>query len=1521
VKDIRKVIVILLIIILLVSDVSGLLLHGTNNIVRANQITVNLPAVDSSGRGTGNYTTYSIKIGYGRLARYEMLVRFDLSSIPEDAEIVSAELQLYCHAYRYPPGALYLDAHRIVDSWNSDSASSVAGARYASQIEATKRVYGSDSWGYNSWNITNLARQWHTKSVPNCGVLIRTKSTSEDWYSFYGHTGETGKTPRLVITYREPDIKITSPADGTEYRRDKPDIVYRPVYYYSGVRTYLEYYVPFAAVEDFEAPNLTLPFTGTWSRSTQRAYEGSYSYKSAAIGRNSSSSTSFSFFVPENTRNAAISFRYLVSARYSDYLRFYVDDKERFAKRGSSSDSWGYFEYPLSAGKEYTFRFEYRTRSGTARYDDAAYIDNLTIRYDDIRAVLDEGLNPGSGKDITVSLTDQFWQTLPYNTDLRFRALLDTGNRIVSDEITLRKLNTRPVISMISPTDGAGFHHTSPPMFRFRVYDSDGDIMTAGIQYNSNGSWQDIASKTNLSHGSLVEFAVPSEVWSSLPLNTGVLFRVSLYDGIEYEYKEITLRKTNTKPGAVILSPAGGSQFPSDKPPVIRMRVSDVDGDPIAAVLEYRDGSVWREVASASGLVHNETADITVPEDVWRSYPFYADLRFRVKVYDGAEYGYSGEITLIKPNTAPDVAIYSPVENQKMHAGYLPFSWSVEDVDCDDIHLKIWTETENIKDGGVLFDGSIGSCPYLESAVFRVYFPPGIHKIYFRFSDGFNAVEVMRHIDIQEQVDITGGAGPTFYIPVFETEKSSFYYNKINSMLSSNIYLFNILKNLVNVQYIDAVEGIENVTGAPVYNGDRIYNTDGEFDADKISQWIFDKASTEDEPVIRVVEAGTAVILRDIEFYDEEKDYTSFNPPRGRDRQFHFAHYPQVYHNADSEIKNNNQWIYDAEFVEFDGKPVERLGENIKINLNRSGLYTVSMKEQDYIINPYGLDMSKFSHPKSIDIYAHRRPKALLNYEENADGSVRFISRSYDLDFEFREDRGIAEEIYEYRVLNPDYTVRTGWQPVPDINSFRPDKNYVTQVRLMVMDYGARLDLANDGELSDSMMITFDDIGRPPDVDFEFWVGRTKGSSVTADGEIYRGNAGKETLHLQENIIWNDYFASGTRSVSWSRTEEQLRVEADTADILETTLTAVNRYGLRASVTRSVAVKEIGLVNMTPEEVTAGRDLRFEVELVCGTDARWGNFDVTVTVLDMGLCDYRLENEISNRFTGAVVLPRTLGGTLGYTLNIYSRRTGELVGSYDHSVEILTPIEIHAVIGTEDSRFTLSGVPVGERLKVTDIYTVCPIDIVRLEFALYDKNGTRVNYLITLVNPADVLNKDGDITYWKNVRNYQISESLSEGVYDAMIRAVAENGASAVFSCEVRVIELIIEGSSDKGTYAAGEAMILRAQTEGKAKRVYAFMWWAPGENGFADTNITQLVPVYPVSEMFNRWHTRHDYLGGDYDPVVIIPEDMPDGEYEVRFRAERETEGGGVIYAEDTITVRVSGAQLNKTKTRLIGR
>jgi hypothetical protein len=880
--------------------------------------------------------------------------------------------------------------------------------------------------------------------------------------------------------------------------------------------------------------------------------------------------------------------------------------------------------------------------------------------------------SPVSDTTNAIIIPADVWRTFPSNAYTRVRIKLEAVGASSTSEIQIKRANEKPTMS---PLDGGNYHHTERPRLTYRVYDGDGDSLTTNIQYDNNGTWVTLYTKSGLSHGNTVDYTLTQSQWSQIPINTNTQFRVKVYDGQEYAYTYLTIRRTNASPTVQILSPGNGSSFTSDEPPVIETKVSDTDNDPITATVEYDNNGNWQGLITVDSLTHNETVNIQIPETKWRALPYHEGLKLRVKAYDGIEYGYSASITLTKPNTPPVINMVSPVPNQSMICGYMPFAWTIEDIDHDDINLKIWTDTDNIMNDGVLYDDSIGAHPYIEDITVHVYFPVGEHTVYLQWDDGYHILQETRVINILENVDVSGSDYPTFYIPVFELEKSSYYYNKINAMIEDETYLLNILKNPANERYLSGIEGIVNITNSYVYESDYLYNTDGTFDEDKITDWVFLKASTEDNPVIRVVETGTGIILKNIEFSDDEKDYTDIDPYRGRNRQFHFAHYPQIYENADSEMQNNNEWVLDESFTVFDGRPVERIDgqdENIRIYLNKSGKYIVTLKEQDLIINPDGIDMSKFSHPRAIEVYAHRRPVAVLNYEENGGGSVRLTSSSYDMDFETRTDKGIAQELYEYRLLNLDYTLHQDWVPVPDISNFSPDKSYITEVRLTVTDYGALIELENDGELTNTASIIFDDIGRPPIADFSYKVGKTAVTSVTAGSEMYRGNWGEETLQLEENVQWNDFFGTGNRVINWSKDANQLREEAKTQAHLETTLTVTNRYGLEDNVTKSMAVKEIQFDNYTPGTVFAGKEIMFDIRLTSPQPVdKWANFEVRITAPDLGLDEYTLQNTISNRFIGTKPIFSYLEGETTYTVKVYSRRTGELIARQNVTLEIL----------------------------------------------------------------------------------------------------------------------------------------------------------------------------------------------------------------------------------------------------------
>lgn len=131
---------------------------------------------------------------------------------------------------------------------------------------------------------------------------------------------------------------------------------------------------------------------------------------------------------------------------------------------------------------------------------------------------------------------------------------------------------------------------------------------------------------------------------------------------------------------------------------------------------------------------------------------------------------------------------------------------------------------------------------------------------------------------------------------------------------------------------------------------------------------------------------------------------------------------------------------------------------------------------------------------------------------------------------------------------------------------------------------------------------------------------------------------------------------------------------------------------------------------------------------------------------------------------------------------------------------------------------------------------------------------------------------------------------------------------------------LSVTGNTNKSTYRAGEAVIIFADTEGRAFKVEAEMWYPHNEH--ASTNITELVPDVsltdpPQDEM--SWHTRHTRAEGR-DVVVIIPRNTPDGVYPVILRAYKRRADGSITTAEHAITVRVRGTIFDNSFSEIIG-
>jgi hypothetical protein len=165
---------------------------------------------------TRNYCTADlIKVGERR--RFVGLVRFDVSSVPANAVVVRATLQLY--AYGWGGGNLPIDAFRVLRSislceatwnqaqngnpWGSVGCENTSTDRDAVPL-GTVTTTGIGQW--YSWDISSAVQGWVDRSVANNGVALQQgwPALLETYYFASAQSSSAGLRPRLVIKYRVP---------------------------------------------------------------------------------------------------------------------------------------------------------------------------------------------------------------------------------------------------------------------------------------------------------------------------------------------------------------------------------------------------------------------------------------------------------------------------------------------------------------------------------------------------------------------------------------------------------------------------------------------------------------------------------------------------------------------------------------------------------------------------------------------------------------------------------------------------------------------------------------------------------------------------------------------------------------------------------------------------------------------------------------------------------------------------------------------------------------------------------------------------------------------------------------------------------------------------------------------------------------------------------------------------------------------------------------------------------------------
>jgi hypothetical protein len=124
-----------------------------------------------------------VRIGSGStVARANRgLVHFDLGPLPVPCTLSESRLFLYFFDEDFTSVSPTLEAHHVTASWSESSATwnsrsagtawTSPGGDFAAEADATAIVQAA-AFGWISWDVTALVRQWRSGAVANFGVAL-----------------------------------------------------------------------------------------------------------------------------------------------------------------------------------------------------------------------------------------------------------------------------------------------------------------------------------------------------------------------------------------------------------------------------------------------------------------------------------------------------------------------------------------------------------------------------------------------------------------------------------------------------------------------------------------------------------------------------------------------------------------------------------------------------------------------------------------------------------------------------------------------------------------------------------------------------------------------------------------------------------------------------------------------------------------------------------------------------------------------------------------------------------------------------------------------------------------------------------------------------------------------------------------------------------------------------------------------------------------------------------------------------
>lgn len=155
---------------------------------------------------------------------YNLLIQFGLSTIPADAVVTNANLELLNLNFPAPVNSApaTVDIYKVTQSWDENQITwnnSVLNAVYYDPTpydtqEMNGYTTGTAVW--SSFDLTGLAQQWVNGSMPNYGIMLQVDPMAGSWKRSIASDNHSTQSyhPKLTVTYTIPPTGVdVTPSD------------------------------------------------------------------------------------------------------------------------------------------------------------------------------------------------------------------------------------------------------------------------------------------------------------------------------------------------------------------------------------------------------------------------------------------------------------------------------------------------------------------------------------------------------------------------------------------------------------------------------------------------------------------------------------------------------------------------------------------------------------------------------------------------------------------------------------------------------------------------------------------------------------------------------------------------------------------------------------------------------------------------------------------------------------------------------------------------------------------------------------------------------------------------------------------------------------------------------------------------------------------------------------------------------------------------------------------------------------